>query len=818
AIFADPNDGVHYKRRSAANAGAGRYADALADAKVAADLGSKQAPAVGADCACQLGAVLCCLGKLQEALDAYDRGLKLLPGHVGCQQGRNEAQAAMERRGAGLLERGADDVEAQRLQTLPVSEDALGRGFEVVKLVVGSREEPLSFLVSTTTVKEVIITPATCAELGLPISREVVLKDVRFEGGGLIGNISGCQVANFMQQATAQTLSGAAVHGMVGSGGSGNDAPMVNGFDDSDGIIDDSWADSLPVRGPRWPRRKCEGMSVAVVAAAGAGGSGSGSAAATAAPADAALPLVGAPGGAAAAEAADPARGAGGAAGAAGCGLGCDGQVDGAARRRRGPRRPRAKAAAELGAALAVAAPATGGTAASEVGPEEVFAVADGVLRQAADYEPRLSEQLRQMLESVSWGPARRKAAFVIMFLLCSQEVLAARSNINLELGIQAHLQSLGSRSSRGPRGASGGPGPAPPREQAARRRGAELGPDALGRLEVALDSVLERVSEWHQSGGKETSLMELEVHLSRSGLSTFKEEDLSEARRELERHKAEGGGVENLNLFLCKRTRANGYTDEGWLFQDRKIEEGSFEVKCTSRVNVLHRGTVEDKKGSTVKEELMIQGVNALKAHTKEEFDSNFPIRLKVCRARGGCNRPLGESRRLVDAGDDVFGNGGLHTEIPIPDGQAENLWRESHQESHLYAVCYDQQDECDGVMWTPKNFDMCNGWFEADDARATLGIIGEAIKSGSWMDFWKPGPGPAGGSKNDLGPVSEDLAGQAGIDGEDLSMADGLKGGVREHSGCPTSDFMVQQEMDSLSDNKDRNPPRGDRCASQL
>jgi len=34
---------------------------------------------------------------------------------------------------------------------------------------------------------------------------------------------------------------------------------------------------------------------------------------------------------------------------------------------------------------------------------------------------------------------------------------------------------------------------------------------------------------------------------------------------------------------------------------------------------------------------------------------------------------------------------------------------------------------------------------------------------------------------------------------------MADGLKGGVREHSGCPTSDFMVQQEMDSLSDNKE-------------
>ncbi|CAK0789447.1 unnamed protein product, partial [Prorocentrum cordatum] len=111
-------------------------------------------------------------------------------------------------------------------------------------------------------------------------------------------------------------------------------------------------------------------------------------------------------GAAAAAEAADPARGAGGAAGATGCGLGCDGQADGATRRRRGPRRHRAKAAAELGVALAVAAPVVGGAAASVVGPEDAFLVADGLLRQAADYEHRLSEQLRQMLESVSWRPA----------------------------------------------------------------------------------------------------------------------------------------------------------------------------------------------------------------------------------------------------------------------------------------------------------------------------------------------------------------------------------------------------------------------------
>lgn len=400
---------------------------------------------------------------------------------------------------------------------------------------------------------------------------------------------------------------------------------------------------------------------------------------------------------------------------------------------------------------------------------------------------------------------ARRRTAFVLLFLLCGQEVLAARSNIDLALGVQAHLESLGSRSSRGPRSTAGGSHPAPPGEQAAQRRGADLGPDALGRLELALDSVLEKASEWHQNGGKEASLMELEEHLSRSGLSTFKQEDISEARRELEKLRADGGGVENLNLFLCKRTRAKGYTDEGWLFQDRKVEDGSFEVKCTSRVNVLHRGKVEEKKGSKEKEELMLKGINALKAHTKEDFDNNFPIRLKICRARGGCNRPIGESRQLVNVGDDVFGNGGLHTDIPIPDDQAENLWRESHQDSHLYAVCYDQQDECDGVMWTPKNFDMCNGWFEADDARATIGIIGEAIKSGSWMDFWKPGKGTAGGTKDAVGPVSGGLAGQAGIDGEDLSMADGLKGGVREHSGCSTSDWMFQQEMDALNDNKE-------------
>ncbi|CAK0888350.1 unnamed protein product [Prorocentrum cordatum] len=87
--------------------------------------------------------------------------------------------------------------------------------------------------------------------------------------------------------------------------------------------------------------------------------------------------------------------------------LGSDGQADGAARRRRGPRRLRANAAAELGAALAVAAPAAGGAAASEVGLDGVFAVADGRPRQAADYELRVSEQLRQMLESVSWRPAR---------------------------------------------------------------------------------------------------------------------------------------------------------------------------------------------------------------------------------------------------------------------------------------------------------------------------------------------------------------------------------------------------------------------------
>ncbi|CAK0806506.1 unnamed protein product, partial [Prorocentrum cordatum] len=124
-------------------------------------------------------------------------------------------------------------------------------------------------------------------------------------------------------------------------------------------------------------------------------------------------------GAAAAAEAADPARGAGGAAGAAGCGLGCDGQADGAARRRRGPRCSRAKAAAELGVAPAVAAPAVGGAAASVVGPGEVFLVADGLLRQAVDYEPRLSEQLRQMLESVSWRPelvlGRHAACHVVL-------------------------------------------------------------------------------------------------------------------------------------------------------------------------------------------------------------------------------------------------------------------------------------------------------------------------------------------------------------------------------------------------------------------
>mmetsp|Transcript_55512 Transcript_55512/g.165035 ORF Transcript_55512/g.165035 Transcript_55512/m.165035 type:complete len:520 (-) Transcript_55512:50-1609(-) len=217
AIAADPNNGVHYSKRSAAHLSAGHLADAVTDAKASAGLGGTTTAESG-DCHCQLGHVMLADGQLQAALDSYNRGLKLCPEHAGCQQGCDEVAVALERHGGKRPppKLGPGDIDAQELRTLPAPEEVLGKGFEVVYLKVGAHEKPLTFLLSTTLTMEATISPATCSLLGIPIKRTVDLPDVHLEGGHSLGTIEGCTVSWFVQAQIAEKALGTHLHGMVG--------------------------------------------------------------------------------------------------------------------------------------------------------------------------------------------------------------------------------------------------------------------------------------------------------------------------------------------------------------------------------------------------------------------------------------------------------------------------------------------------------------------------------------------------------------------------------------------------------------------------
>mmetsp|Transcript_42655 Transcript_42655/g.132740 ORF Transcript_42655/g.132740 Transcript_42655/m.132740 type:complete len:273 (+) Transcript_42655:54-872(+) len=118
AIAVDPNNSLHYSRRSAAHLSAGRMADAIADAKVSASLGDVTAAESG-DSHCQLGHALLADGQMQAALDSYNKGLKLCPEHPGCRQGCKEAAATLERHGGKRPppRLGPGDVDAQIADT-----------------------------------------------------------------------------------------------------------------------------------------------------------------------------------------------------------------------------------------------------------------------------------------------------------------------------------------------------------------------------------------------------------------------------------------------------------------------------------------------------------------------------------------------------------------------------------------------------------------------------------------------------------------------------------------------------------------------------
>jgi len=219
AISVDPNNGVHFAKRSAVHLRAGNVADATADAKVAAGLGGT-IPQESAYCHCQLGYVLFMDGQLQAAQEAYENGLKCDAEHAGCLQGRDEVVVALEQRLSGKPRtpvKDNDDVEVTELLTLPAPEEVLGKGFEVVHLMIDSCEKPLSFLLATTLHnKEAVITPSACNMLKIAIKRTVDLKNVSFKGGYQIGSITDCEVSSFLQAQIAEQALGTTLHGMLG--------------------------------------------------------------------------------------------------------------------------------------------------------------------------------------------------------------------------------------------------------------------------------------------------------------------------------------------------------------------------------------------------------------------------------------------------------------------------------------------------------------------------------------------------------------------------------------------------------------------------
>jgi len=335
----------------------------------------------------------------------------------------------------------------------------------------------------------------------------------------------------------------------------------------------------------------------------------------------------------------------------------------------------------------------------------------------------------------------------------------------------------------------------------------AKLGPDPLGKLERYLDTFIDEVSAWSSSRPKEekageSSMLEFQAHLSKKMAEggVLGKLSASEVQEAMQQSKEGTHKVENLNLFLCKRSAIEGYSDDGWIWQSRHLSGGHFQVKCTTRVNILNRGKVGGSVNVMDTQGEMMQGINLLKSFTRDaayktsDGKENFPISLKVCSQKGGCQKSAPTSKeddtvQLVEGQSGIFGSGIPSPRIPIPEEAKEYLPREAHDDTHMFAVCYDQQDECDGMMWVPKNLEMCNGWFEGDDARATLAFVGDSIENGGWSAYWKPESANVRAGAEISGGVANAINSPAPVTKNDAKEAAGILQNFDPRSGSPTS-----------------------------
>jgi len=96
AIGYDPTNHVLYSNRSAAYSSLNKYEDALADANKTIELKSDWSKGYG-----RKGTALHGLGKLEEALESYEKGLELEPTNAVIKKGRDDVEQALSQTSTG---------------------------------------------------------------------------------------------------------------------------------------------------------------------------------------------------------------------------------------------------------------------------------------------------------------------------------------------------------------------------------------------------------------------------------------------------------------------------------------------------------------------------------------------------------------------------------------------------------------------------------------------------------------------------------------------------------------------------------------------
>ncbi|KAJ3158331.1 hypothetical protein HK101_001358 [Irineochytrium annulatum] len=94
AIALDSSNAVYYANRAAAHSQAGDHAGAVEDAKLAVEVDPDYSKAYS-----RMGHAYFCLGNFQEAVDAYERGLRLDPGNASMKQSLTAARQKVSEAG-----------------------------------------------------------------------------------------------------------------------------------------------------------------------------------------------------------------------------------------------------------------------------------------------------------------------------------------------------------------------------------------------------------------------------------------------------------------------------------------------------------------------------------------------------------------------------------------------------------------------------------------------------------------------------------------------------------------------------------------------